>query len=87
MKNSLKVTSLAVLTASIISLPPAMAEMQPAQPKCQAKMGMSKCAPKQAGKCSPKSAANGKCGTKSKGMSKCAPKRGAKCAPKCSPKS
>lgn len=80
MKTSLKLASLAALTAATLALPPAVAGMQANQPKCQAKMGMSKCAPKHAGKCAPKKHAKAKCGAKA-GMSKCAPKREGKCAP------
>lgn len=81
MKTSLKLTSLAALTAATLALPAAAAGMQPTQAKCQAKMGMSKCAPKHAGKCAPtKKHARAKCGAKTD-MAKGAPKHSGKCAP------
>lgn len=84
MKHALKVTSLAVLVASTVSLPPAMAEMHTSHAKCQAKMGMSKCT----GKCGSmnsgkaKCSARDKCGANSKGMTNDTDKCGAKCASK-----
>lgn len=81
MKTSMKMASLAALTAATLALPAAAADLQHAQAKCQPKAGMAKCGPKCAGKCASKRHGKAKCGAK-KYMAKCAPKQGAKCAPK-----
>ncbi|MDE2604478.1 MAG: hypothetical protein KGL68_01005 [Burkholderiales bacterium] len=80
MKTSLKMASLAALTAATLALPAAAEEMKEGA-KCAPKAGMTKCAPKKAAaKCGAK-----KCAAKS--ASKCAPKCAPKCGAKCAPKS
>lgn len=77
MKPTLKLASLAVLTAATLALPAAAAEVA----------GQTKCAPSEMAKC------GAKCGPKchaknhhAKKAAKCGAKCGAKCAPKCAPK-
>jgi len=85
MKTSLKLVSLAALTAAIVALPAAATSMGAGQAKCQPAATMVKCGAKcGASKCAPKHRhhrakhhAAAKCGA-----SKCAPK----CAPKCGAK-
>ncbi|KZC37939.1 hypothetical protein RHOFW510R12_01660 [Rhodanobacter sp. FW510-R12] len=87
MKNSLKLASLAALTAAIVALPVAATSMGGAQETCHPASGMAACGAKCAGKCAPNkrhaikkhASMHAKCGAQ-----KCAPKCGAqKCAPKC----
>lgn len=79
MKTSLKVASLAALTAATLALPAAAQEMK-GSAKCAPNTEMAKCgAAKCAGKCAPK---------KRMKKAKCsANKYAPKCAPKCAPKS
>lgn len=81
MKKSVKMASLAALTAAIIALPAAAGAMHSSN-KCHPKTSMHKCG----AKCSAKM---GKCGAKcqAKCGAKCAAKCGAKPAAKCAPKS
>lgn len=73
MKTSLKLASLAALTAATLALP-AAAQAIKDPVECMPKAGAAKCGAKKDMKVS-------KCGVK-----KCAPKCGAKCAPKCGAK-
>ncbi|GCB05237.1 hypothetical protein PSUB009319_28680 [Ralstonia sp. SET104] len=69
MKTSLKLASLAALTAATLALPAAAQETK-GTAKCHPKAEMAKCGAKCAGKCAPKkSMEKAKCGA-----NKCAPK-------------
>lgn len=81
MKTSLKIASLAALTAATLALPAAAADMKETQAKCQPKASIGKCEPKCDAKCA------GKCAPKKLDPAKHAKaKCGAKCAPKCAAK-
>lgn len=84
MKTSLKLASLAALTAATLALPAAAQDLK-GPIKCQPNASAAKCKAKCGAKCA------GKCGAKmgvtaSKcGAQKCAPKCAPKCGPKCAP--
>lgn len=81
MNRTLKLTSLAALTAATLSLPAAAADVGSGA-KCRPAAEMSKCGAKPAAKCQAQMKTQaGKCGAH-KCAAKCAPKCGPKCGPK-----